>query len=170
MHCTWLTRPPMNRTYANLKIHFNNKYQLQNTLNTTTCETGYHQMNHVSKTTSDNIEEAVQNFAEAFATDQEAFAMLTATNQDLSTHVQLLSAANQQMQAQFASIQQQMVYMAVNTNQQQQPRYNNKSKGKKEKKTTTTKILITTKTIPTKVTKTSTHIHKVTTQIQAHKI
>eukprot|EP00957_Ditylum_brightwellii_P008792 667209-Ditylum_brightwellii.AAC.1 len=111
-YCTWLTQPPMNRTYANLNIHFNNEYQLQNTLNKATREAGYHQMNHVSKTTSDNIEEAVQNLAEASVVDWEAFATLTATNQDLNTHVQLLSAANQQMQAQLASIQQQMAYMA----------------------------------------------------------
>eukprot|EP00957_Ditylum_brightwellii_P179981 13709503-Ditylum_brightwellii.AAC.1 len=33
---TQLMQPPMNRTYANLKIYLNNEYQLQNTLNTTT--------------------------------------------------------------------------------------------------------------------------------------
>eukprot|EP00957_Ditylum_brightwellii_P141688 10794603-Ditylum_brightwellii.AAC.1 len=59
----------MNRTYANLKIHFSNEYQLQNRLNTITREAGYHQMNHVSETTSGNIKEAVQNFAEESAAD-----------------------------------------------------------------------------------------------------
>ena len=124
--------PPANRTYVNLKVHFNQEYQLQNTIKTTR-QAGYHQMNYVKgneiETDSQStLEETVQNFVAATAADREAFASPTNTNNQLHSQVEQLTTANATMQASLNAIQQQMAFMAVNpipamqpTQQQQQP-------------------------------------------------
>ena len=80
----WLTTPSVNRTYVNLKTNFDEEYQLQNTLNTTGYDAGYHQMNNVNETDQPTIKDTVQNFAVTNEVNSKAFATLANTNQDLN--------------------------------------------------------------------------------------
>eukprot|EP00957_Ditylum_brightwellii_P053500 4054812-Ditylum_brightwellii.AAC.1 len=133
---TWLVLPPLNRMYANLKTHFNAEFQLQNTLNTTTRDAGYHQMNHVEDAQQQTIEEAVQNFAVANEANSEVFATLMNTNQELNALVQAFTNANTQLQAQMTSMNYQMTFMTLNQNMQNNkgPRFINKINKRKKVK------------------------------------
>eukprot|EP00957_Ditylum_brightwellii_P120046 9160704-Ditylum_brightwellii.AAC.1 len=45
---SWLELPPPNRTYQNLKVHFDREYQLQNTIKSSR-QAGFHQLNNAEE-------------------------------------------------------------------------------------------------------------------------
>eukprot|EP00957_Ditylum_brightwellii_P015493 1166452-Ditylum_brightwellii.AAC.1 len=108
----------INRMYQNLKVHFNQEYQLQIAIKSSR-QADYHQMNNAEEIpqeddeTQISLEETVQKFANASAADREAFASLTSTNSQLHNTVQELTTANLDMQATLNAMQQQMAMMAV---------------------------------------------------------
>eukprot|EP00957_Ditylum_brightwellii_P033231 2517589-Ditylum_brightwellii.AAC.1 len=77
--------------------------------------------NEVETDPHNTLEEMVQNFASATATDREAFASLTNTNSQLHSQVEQLTTANATMQALLNAMQQQMEFMAVNPTHTMQP-------------------------------------------------
>lgn len=112
----WTALPVTEKTYHNFKTRMNKEYQLQNTMTTTAREAGYHQGNHAAVMDNDrddaSLASAAQDFAAATAADRAAFEQLTSTNGNLSQQVANLAMQNQQMHAQMAQLQQQVVHMA----------------------------------------------------------
>ena len=93
---------------------FIREYQTQNEMNgTTASEAGYHEGNIAVDT---NLQDAIQNFANASAADRSAFEQLTSTNAQLETQ---LAQAHQQNMNLMQQLQQQSQQMnAVQLNQQ----------------------------------------------------
>eukprot|EP00957_Ditylum_brightwellii_P089240 6795751-Ditylum_brightwellii.AAC.1 len=123
----WMSLPAANRTYQNLKVHFNQDCQLQNTIKSS-WQAGYHQMNNTKEANIEydaaqaSLEETMQNFAKASTADRESFASLPNTNSHLHTSAQELTSANANMQATINTMKQQMAMMAVTLpNQTAQP-------------------------------------------------
>ena len=111
----WLSHDRADRTQENLKAEFSEEYALQNELNMTTAQAGYHATNAVTDTTNvsdiaPELNQAVTHFKEASA---DTFQQLTTTNEDL--------------QQQLAYLQTHMMNMVNNNTKmmpmEQQPAY-----------------------------------------------
>lgn len=93
-------------------------------MGSTAQDAGYHGAHQATEAVNDDLEEAVNEFAAATASNREAFAQLTVTNANLNEQLTNMALQQQQTQTQLQQLQQQYMMLAAsnttNTNQQQQ--------------------------------------------------
>ena len=121
----WLALADADKTYHNFVNRFTTEYQIQNEMAGTTAEqAGYHAN---MATTEPSLQSAVSNFAEATASDREAFRVLTDTNAALQRQVELVQQQNdalaQQIHVANAARQQQLFQPAPPVLQHQQSQF-----------------------------------------------
>lgn len=114
----WVQLPEVQKTYANLKIHFLKDFTLQNRMRSTTAaQHGY--VNQITET--DKFQEALNNLADATVADRTAFSDLTNTTDQLHEAMTIMSETNQSLQSQLTALQEQINKMSTTTPNPQPP-------------------------------------------------
>ena len=116
----WRKMPLTQRTWANLKVFWQEAYDLREETETTSDKMGYTASADGSKELEETAayDATVENFGTAFAANSTAFSNLTEANQTLGTNV---SASVQDLQQQVQNLTQLLHNMAAVTNVQRPP-------------------------------------------------
>ena len=119
----WVALPDVQKTYQNFRTKFSQEYQLQNAINATTAEQGGYANNISSNNEMEmpHLTDAIDTFAQAAITDQQALAALSSSNENINNNIGHIRANQNNLQNQIQQLQQQIQQISLQQAYHHQP-------------------------------------------------